>query len=489
LARKTQLRAESWRDALLFELSLLLATLALSGLPWLLALGLNWSWGWSWIGTLVLVAYVLRHLALLLHLALLIRRHHRLVPPFPRGLWGEVFRSIAQYQQRGRKGRKRQIRFTRRFREAANAVPDGLVILDKLHRVDWANPAAATLMNVHWPEDDGRPLFEILTHPELKDFVEAGESVRPMDFAPEHNRALMLSLRITPFGERKRQRLVVARDITKIYHLNMIRRDFVANASHELRTPLTVIAGFLESLIDASATPTNHRRPLTLMHNQAERMRLIIEDLLTLSRLEMHEHPEAQETVDVPDELHLILHEAHTLSKGRHRFSTQIDEDLLLLGNQPELRSAFSNLVFNAVKHTPEGTELRILWSAGSDSLELRVEDDGPGIAPEHLPRLTERFYRIDRARSRESGGTGLGLAIVKHIMNRHDARLLITSEVGRGSTFTCVFPLARRIVREDADRPAATEPSMQPSVETRAGAAARPAPLHRNQKDRPAAC
>ncbi|NCC28796.1 MAG: phosphate regulon sensor histidine kinase PhoR [Gammaproteobacteria bacterium] len=445
-----------------FELWLLLATIVLCTAPWLIAPE------WAWVGTPILLAYLLRHLYLLTRLALLIRRHHRLIPPFPRGLWGEIYRSIAQYQQRGRKGRKRQIRFTRRFREAANAVPDGLVILDKLHRVDWANPAAAALMNVHWPEDDGRPLFDILTHPDLKDFVETGESLRPMDLAPEHNRALMLSLRITPFGERKRQRLVVARDITKIYHLNMIRRDFVANASHELRTPLTVIAGFLESLIDAAATPPNHRRPLSLMHNQAERMRLIIEDLLTLSRLEMHEHPEVQERVDVPDELHLILQEAHALSNGRHAFSPDIDENLLLLGSAPELRSAFSNLVFNAVKHTPDGTEIRIRWTAWSDSLELRVEDNGPGIEPEHLPRLTERFYRIDKARSRESGGTGLGLAIAKHIMNRHDARLLIASQVDRGSTFSCIFPRARAILREEAEPDVATRALPHPTSEAR---------------------
>ncbi|EGV16378.1 phosphate regulon sensor histidine kinase PhoR [Thiocapsa marina] len=451
--------------------------------PWLIAPE------WAWVGTAFLVAYLLRHLYLLTRLALLIRRHHRLIPPFPRGLWGEIYRSIAQYQQRGRKGRKRQIRFTRRFREAANAVPDGLVILDKQHRVDWANPAAATLMNVHWPEDDGRPLFEILTHPDLKGFVETGESLRPMDFAPEHNRALMLSLRITPFGERKRQRLVVARDITKIYHLNMIRRDFVANASHELRTPLTVIAGFLESLIDASATPPNHRRPLTLMHNQAERMRLIIEDLLTLSRLEMYEHPEVQESVDVPDELHLILQEAHALSKGRHAFSIDIDEDLLLLGSQPELRSAFSNLIFNAVKHTPDGTEIRIRWSTWSDGPELRVEDNGPGIEPEHLPRLTERFYRIDKARSRESGGTGLGLAIAKHIMNRHDARLLIASEIDRGSTFSCVFPHARAIPRDEAEHTTAPCAAPEPTTENRSAVGPDGACLHRNRAGRSAAC
>ncbi|WP_374236140.1 MULTISPECIES: phosphate regulon sensor histidine kinase PhoR [unclassified Thiocapsa] len=472
-------RGESWRRALSFEVWLLTATTVLCTAQWLLAPE------WAWVWTLILVAYLLRHLYLLTRLAVLIRRHHRLIPPFPLGLWGEIYRSIAQYQQRGRKGRKRQIRFTRRFREAANAVPDGLVILDKLHRVDWANPAAAALMNVHWPEDDGRPLFEILTHPDLKGFIEAGESLRPIDLAPEHNRALMLSLRITPFGERKRQRLVVARDITKIYHLNMIRRDFVANASHELRTPLTVIAGFLESLIDAEATPANHRRPLSLMHNQAERMRLIIEDLLTLSRLEMHEHPEVQERVDVPDELHLILQEAHALSNGRHAFSTDINENLLLIGSQPELRSAFSNLVFNAVKHTPDGTEIHVRWSARSDSLELRVEDNGPGIAPEHLPRLTERFYRIDKARSRESGGTGLGLAIVKHIMNRHDARLLIASEIERGSTFSCIFPRARAILREEAEQGTAPSTLPDPTAEARSPPASDTASSHLDQGGR----
>jgi two-component system, OmpR family, phosphate regulon sensor histidine kinase PhoR len=273
-----------------------------------------------------------------------------------------------------------------------------------------------------------------------------------MELAPEHDRAIMLSLRITPFGERKKQRLVVGRDITKIYHLNMIRRDFVANASHELRTPLTVIAGFVESLQDAPSTPSGHRRPLTLMRNQADRMCCIIDDLLTLSRLEMHDSPEEQAIVDVPDELRLILQEAQTLSAGRHCLEARVDEDLLLLGSQPELRSAFSNLVFNAVKHTPEGTHIEIVWQRDPFGARLSVEDNGPGIPAEHLPRLTERFYRVDRARSRESGGTGLGLAIVKHVLNRHEARLTIASEVGGGSVFACRFPRQLVLARQEVE-------------------------------------
>jgi two-component system phosphate regulon sensor histidine kinase PhoR len=428
------------RRALFIELSLLL-------LPIGIGLGL-WRFGviLAWIWPLALLPYLARNLYHLIRLAFMIRRQHRLTPPFPRGLWGDIYRSIARYQQRGRKSRKRQIRFARRFREAANAVPDALVILDKQLCVEWANPAAARLMNLHWPADDGRRFTDILTNPDLDDFIDAGEYMRPLDIAPEHNRAIMLSLRITPFGERKKQRLVVGRDITKIYHLNMIRRDFVANASHELRTPLTVIAGFLEPLREAPTTPENHRRPLLLMFNQTERMRSIIEDLLTLSRLEIDESPDAQSPVDVPDELHLIAQEAQLLSGGGHRFETRVNDDLLLRGNQMELRSAFSNLIFNAARHTPAGTLIQIDWRDEAEGPLLSVRDDGPGIAREHLPRLTERFYRVDAARSRESGGTGLGLAIVKHVLNRHDARLWITSEIGKGTVFSCRFPPGRGI-------------------------------------------
>lgn len=432
------------RSPLVIELNALLIPLAGGVLLMISGVGLAWVW------PLVLLPYLGRHLFYLWRLSTLIRRHHRLAPPFPTGLWGEIYRSIAQYQQRGRKRRKRQIRFTRRFREAANAVPDALVILDKQQQIEWANPAAAQLMNIHWPRDDGRPLSQALPHPDLATFIETGEYSRPLELAPEHNRMIMLSLRITPFGERKRQRLLVGRDVTKVYHLNMIRRDFVANASHELRTPLTVIAGFLESLADAPATPAAHRRPLALMQHQTERMRNIIEDLLTLSRLEMGDQAKDQTPVDVPDEVELILHEARTLSEGHHHFQTDIDKDLLLIGNPVELRSAFSNLIHNAVRHTPEGTHVHIGWRRDAEGPLFWVEDNGEGIPPEHLPRLTERFYRVDRARSRVSGGTGLGLAIVKHVLNRHDARLLIASEPGKGSRFTCRFPTARALLRRE---------------------------------------
>ncbi|WP_328984374.1 phosphate regulon sensor histidine kinase PhoR [Thiorhodovibrio winogradskyi] len=421
------------------------AGLQLAGLHWISALAL------------ALLPYLARHLLLLVRLARLIRKQHRLVPPFPLGFWGEIYRTIARYQQRGRKGRKRQLRFTRRFREAANSVPDALVVLDKGRRVEWANPAASSLMNVQFPRDDGRQLKEVFPHDSLEEYISAGDYSRPIDMTPAHNQSLMLSVRVTPFGERKKQRLVVGRDITKVYHLNMIRRDFVANASHELRTPLTVITGFLERLSESPQTPPGHRRPLSLMRQQGERMRSIIEDLLMLSRLEMDHRTTQITAVEVTELVNAIVSEARILCGDSHPITLEMDPNLRLLGNQNELYSAFSNLVFNAVKHTPAGTEVRIRWKELGNSPCFSVRDSGQGIAAEHLPRLSERFYRIDKARSRESGGTGLGLAIVKHVLNRHDAQLRIASELGTGSTFSCYFPPASRLRRESAEALIAT--------------------------------
>ncbi len=418
-----------------YELTLLAASALGAGL--LINLGLSWSEACL----IALLALLSRHAWHLFRLARLIRRQHRLVPPFPRGVWGDIYRTIGQYQQRGRKGRKRQLRFFRRFREAANSVPDALVVLNKNRRIEWANPAAQVLMDLAWPRDDGKPLLEVFDHPELAEYISAGEYARPLEVAPAHNRSLMLSIRVAPFGERKKQRLVVGRDITKIFHLNMIRRDFVANASHELRTPLTVITGFLETLADSAQTPPGHRRPLELMQHQAERMRNIIEDLLTLSRLEMDEKVVDIAPVAVPQELHQILAEARALSGERHQISVDIDPDLMLLGKATELRSAFSNILFNAVKHTPDGSQIHLVWSQTPSGPIFLVEDNGPGIEAEHIPRLTERFYRVDKARSRASGGTGLGLAIVKHVLSRHGARMAVASEPGHGATFTCHFP------------------------------------------------
>jgi len=389
-----------------------------------------------------------RHLYFLSHLTGLLARGQRLDPPHPRGAWGDIYHALAHYQQDAHRWRKRQARFAQRFREVANSVPDGLIVLDKAQRVDWANERAEVLLNLSWPRDAGRHISEFLSHPGLAPLIEGADLGHSLELTPPHNQAIKLSLSISPFGERKSQRLIVSRDITAVYHVNMTRRDFVANASHELRTPLTVIAGFLETLDDSPLTPPAHRRPLELMISQTRRMRSIIEDLLTLSRLEMSHHSEHIEPTDVPAEIHAIVHEAEALSKGRHSIDLDLDPHLFLMGDPVELRSAFSNLVFNAIKHTPEGSRLHLSWHHKEGQPVFAVSDDGEGIALEHIPRLTERFYRIDKGRSRASGGTGLGLAIVNHVLIRHDAQLTISSEPGRGSTFACRFPARSAILR-----------------------------------------
>ena len=395
-----------------------------------------------------LAPFIARHLYFLIQLTRLIAGQRHLAPPYPQGAWGDIYRALAHYQQDARRWRKRQARYALRFREVANSVPDGLIMLDKAQRVLWANEGAEALVNLSWPRDEGCHISEFLSHPDLAPLIEGADYGRALELTPPHNQALKLSLRISPFGERKSQRLIVARDITAIYHLNMTRRDFVANASHELRTPLTVIAGFLETLGDSPLTPSAHHRPIELMVSQTRRMRSIVEDLLTLSRLEMGQQSEHTEPADVPAEIHAIVYEAEALSEGRHGLDLDLDPDLLLVGNPVELRSAFSNLVFNAIQHTPPGSRVHLSWRKREGQPVFAVSDDGEGIAQEHIPRLTERFYRVDTGRSRASGGTGLGLAIVNHVLNRHDAQLIISSEPGRGSTFACRFPARSAIVR-----------------------------------------
>jgi len=390
--------------------------------------------------TLALLYYLGEHFYQLLRLLRWSAGKNRITPPFPPGFWGEIYRIIAQHQKRSRKRKRGLVRFATRFREAAGAIPDALVILDKEQQVEWANPSTQSLLGFSWIDATGRSFTDLIRYPALKEYIEGGDYHQPLDLIPPHNKAIVLSVRVTPFGGKKRQRLVVARDITKIYHLNQIRRDFVANVSHELRTPLTVLNGFVENMMDSAGTPDSFQRPLQLMHSQASRMASIIQDLLTLSRLEMDEKVSDQTPIDVPHMLLQVVQEAIALNTG-HRLNLDLEPELWLLGNEGEIRSAFSNLVFNAVKHTPPDSEIQVIWHHDDQGPFMSVVDEGQGIDPEHIPRLTERFYRVDKGRSRASGGTGLGLAIVKHALNRHEARLHISSKPNGGSTFTCHFP------------------------------------------------
>lgn len=335
----------------------------------------------------------------------------------------------------------------REVRTVARALPDALVLLDRDDRVRWANPAAARLLAIAWPKDRGIRAFARFADSGFAAWMRIdGSDVDDIESPVE--RGVRLQLSSMPYGV---HRLLVARDISRISRLEQIRRDFVANVSHELRTPLTVIHGYLE-LLDPADVPAL-APVLGEMRIQSQRMRQIVEDLLELSRLEMQQHlPE--DRVEMAPLLRTLQTEAEALSQGRHRIELEDDARVDLLGSANDLHSAFSNLVSNAVRYTPEGGVITISWRRIADGARYSVTDTGHGIPAEHLSRLTERFYRVSSSRSRASGGTGLGLSIVKHVLNLHDTDLHIDSALGNGSTFSCEFPNSRLLEFGDGSIP-----------------------------------
>jgi len=330
------------------------------------------------------------------------------------------------------------------LRTAACALRDALVLLDTEGHVRWCNPAAQRLLGIAWPRDHGQPLATHFGDGEAGAWLRAGQGDAD-DVASPADAAVRLQLNLIPYSEHRR--LLIARDISRVTKLEQVRRDFVANVSHELRTPLTVIHGYLE-LLDPEDVPAL-APVLNEMRTQSQRMRQIVEDLLELSRLEMQQHV-PEERVEMAPLLESLHREAEALSHGNHRVAVEDQGHIDLLGSPKDLHSAFSNLVSNAVRYTPEGGGITIRWRRTPTGAEYSVTDTGYGIPADHLSRLTERFYRVSSSRSRATGGTGLGLSIVKHVLNLHDAQLRIESEAGKGSTFTCVFG-KERLLESDA--------------------------------------
>ncbi|MEO8748641.1 MAG: phosphate regulon sensor histidine kinase PhoR [Rhodanobacter sp.] len=339
----------------------------------------------------------------------------------------------------GRARARRLAAQLRDLRDAAAALPDGLVLLDSRGCVRWCNRSAERLLRVVWPRDRGVDLATSYVGHQLGAWLRAVSDEPLEDIPSPADATVRLQVTLIPYGQH--QRLLLARDISRLTRLEQVRRDFVANVSHELRTPLTVIHGYLE-LLDPEDVPAL-APVLEEMRAQSQRMRQIVEDLLALSRLEMEQRlPE--ERVAMQPLLTILRREAEALSQGRHRVTVEDDAHQDLLGSPGDLHSAFGNLVSNAVRYTPDGGAILIRWRRTPAGAEYSVTDTGYGIPAEHLPRLTERFYRVSSSRSRGSGGTGLGLSIVKHVLNLHHAELRIESEPGNGSTFTCVFDKAR---------------------------------------------
>ena len=360
--------------------------------------------------------------------------------PEGRGGWEAVFTALHRNQRGAARREQLLAEALARFRHAAQAMPDGVVILDAANRIEWCNDNAAFLLRIDPLADAGQPIANLLREPAFVAALAAGATERiSIPGAP----GTTLAVQLIPYGQA--QTLLLCRDVTQAERVETMRRDFVANVSHELRTPLTVLAGFLDTVRELKLDPQRTRDYLGMMRDQATRMHRIIEDLLTLSVLESAPPPPL-ERVRVAPLLERLRSDAQSLSGGRHAIALRGSSSVDLVGSEAELSSAFGNLVSNAIRYTPSGGKITLVWREGPEGAAFAVEDSGPGIAEEHIPRLTERFYRVDRSRSRETGGTGLGLAIVKHAAARHQATLDIDSKPGAGSRFTVRFPAQRTL-------------------------------------------
>jgi two-component system, OmpR family, phosphate regulon sensor histidine kinase PhoR len=406
-----------------------------------LAIGLYFGAQWGWTAAAILLfAIVLYHLRNVSAISRWLSRADSPDPPRTFGVWDRLHAQLHHSRREAAKREAELAQSNERWRAAARALPDGVVIVAG-ERIEWANDTAAD----HWALDPARDPGTAITHlvrsPEFIEYFAKGDYSRPLALSPPQRPDRMLSVQVVPYAADRR--LVLSRDVTQFRQVERMRREFVANVSHELRTPLTVIAGFLETLRDEH-DPEAAARYVELMQEQAKRMERLVEDLLTLSTLESAPPPPLDQPIDMANLVDRLGADARALSAGRHRISVQNEPGVDLVGSEKEIASALGNLVSNAVRYTPEGGEVRLRWRASPEGAAFDVEDTGIGIAPEHIARLSERFYRVDRGRSRETGGTGLGLAIAKHALMRHGAMLDIASTPGEGSRFTARFEGAR---------------------------------------------
>ncbi len=377
----------------------------------------------------------------------------RVQSPEGKGIWNQLERLLSRSQHETRAQRKRLISMLRAYRAAATALPDAIVVVDrKTRRAQWFNESAERLLGLAWPRDLEAPITPVLSGLSVRDWLDSdrrGEVLLDEDSPVDPS--IRLTLRLIPYSDE--YWLLVARDVSKLMRLEQMRRDFIANVSHELRTPLTVLHGYLDMLEPEDESP-EWSGIVPEMRRQSDRMNQLVEDLLVLSRLDAHERS-PDETVRMVPMLASLEREAIALSHGRHRIRVEDTANVDLWGSTKELHSAFSNLVSNAVRYTPAEGRIDIRFQSLPDGrVALTVTDSGYGIPAQHIPRLTERFYRVSTSRSRETGGTGLGLAIAKHVLGLHGAYLDITSEVGMGSRFACVMPRDRVRPRMDPTSP-----------------------------------
>jgi len=391
-----------------------------------------------------LAVVLLRHLINLRGLVAWLRDPTGTPVPIGSGVWEHVFSRLYRLVRSTTQHQHRLTAQLARFRSAAQAMPDGVIVLDAEDHIVWANATAERYYGVDARRDAGQPILNLVRNPDFVAYLKSGAYDQPFTLRLARGEELVLSLRIVPYGQD--EKLLLSRDITQWERLETMRRDFVANVSHELKTPLTVVSGFLETIADGNVRieEARGRQVLGLMRTQTDRMLRLIEDLLALSALESSAQPARESAIDVHRFLGALAEEARALSGGRHSEQLRLGPPATLWGDEHEMRSAITNLVSNAIRYTPRDGRITIEWAGHDGEGWIAVEDTGIGIEPRHIPRLTERFYRVDTSRSRDTGGTGLGLAIVKHVLTRHQARLEVTSEVGKGSRFAAVFPPRR---------------------------------------------
>lgn len=359
------------------------------------------------------------------------------------GILPGLSRHIADLQQRVHEQERYNTQVVSMFGKAFEAFPDAVMILRPNWQILWCNRAGRDMFGLDQGNDALGSLVDEVGHPVLREYLEAGDFSAPLELESPADWSRILSIQLTTFTQEDEQLLLVARDITRLYHLDRMRRDFVANVSHELKTPLTVLSGFLETMhLDGDDLPGQWAHAVELMYQQSERMGGIVDDLLMLSRLDSGQDGFDPEQVDIPGMLEQVVADARILAQeSGHVINLDVDNSLKLMGEKKTLESLFYNVITNAVHHTPNGTRVDVSWSRESDMSVLKVADTGDGIPARHIPHLTEPFYRVDTGRSRESGGTGLGLSIVKRSVSRHRGRLQISSDPGKGSVVRIEFP------------------------------------------------
>jgi two-component system, OmpR family, phosphate regulon sensor histidine kinase PhoR len=402
---------------------------------------------------LVLLAMVIRHLSQRSKaLEWMAAVDENTPPPEGDGSWGQLFDALYELQKTNLAERQRLESSIDYFERSFSAMPDAVIILDSEWRIDWCNRAANQWLGIQAPRDFNQYLLNLLRQPSFVRYINQRQFGESFYIPSPRNPAVELELRLSRFGNN--EHMLFARDVTKVRQLDQMRRDFTDNVSHELRTPLTVITGYLDTLQDQrDKIDARLHRALDQMSAQGERMKSLITDIIWLSRLESVPLEVDESPLKVRELAESLHREAIELAGEQRLIEFSVDDDWLLQGSHKELYSAFSNLVFNAIKYTPSDTKITLIWQKTNFGATFTVKDNGPGIAPEHLSRLTERFYRVENSRATASGGTGLGLAIVKHIMQRHGGELRVSSIQGLGSSFVCHFPNSRLKTADVADR------------------------------------